>query len=265
VWQSVSLKWIQTVATRKPKYRVTPVEAQRRRLAALDRWFQFVNGERAVTPDNFGQELLVPTAWGLERKLLVLMGAPLTANEMEEIKVEIAAGLRQLAEKREWVISGAELGHFNIVISQIGTSYEGAARPQSLLGISALLQPKEEWRAGICAWCGKLFPKRKRSEYCKLQCSQRMRTFKARNPHWNGQLKAAIKAKQPIATYLLAQRKEPVRLVSTCPVCGHQFEVPGIPRSVQCPGHKGYFIAGSLNTKSSPLKGTSQPEEKANG
>jgi hypothetical protein len=246
------------VAKRKTKHKVTPIEAQRRRLDALQSWFEFVNDERAITPQNFGNELLGPTTWGLDQMGgygLTISGDPAEAErEVKNVKMEIAKGLKMLADNDEWVILGQNLGHFNIVISQIGTSFEGELRPLALLGISGLLHG-EEWRPGHCAWCGKLFLKKKRGEYCNPKCSQRMRTLKVRNKNrWKGLLREAKKAAVPIATYLLMQRKKPGRHVTTCPACKHEFEVREIPMSVQCPSHKGYFVAGPLNTKSVEVK-----------
>ncbi len=171
------------MAKRKSKYKVTPIEAQRRRLDALERWFQFVNDEREITPENFSNELLFPTAWGLGRGRSSGGTAPAGQREVEEIRMQIADGLKALADKGSWVIPGALLGRLNIVISQLGTALEGPAHARALAGISGLLQD-EEWRVGRCLWCGKLFVKKKRAEYCSLRCSQRMRTKRSRDPRW---------------------------------------------------------------------------------
>jgi hypothetical protein len=174
------------VTKRKPKYKITPVEAQRRKLDALESWFQFANGELAIaTRKNFVNELIVPTAWSLGRRgIVTLIGSSVdsASAEIEEIKMKVANGLKKLADSGEWVIPGAELGNFNIVVSRLGTSPEGDV-PSQLLAIAAVLQ-SEEWRAGLCAWCGRLFMKKKRGEYCGLKCSQRMRTKRVRDPRW---------------------------------------------------------------------------------
>lgn len=232
------------------KYKITPVEAQRLRLEALERWFQFINCERAIAPENFKNELLFPTFWSVRAKGFSLTGPSLTTLEVEEIRTLIMKGIRKIADKETWIVYSRDLGDFETQVSTFGTRYAGHARTLSQLGVLALFYG-EEWRAHSCAWCGKVFVKKHRGEYCGKNCSQRMRTFKTRNQgRWEGVLKAAQRARQPIAAYLLAQREKLLRYLTICPVCKHEFEVREIPMSVQCPNHKGYFIAGPLNTKS---------------
>src|SRR5208282_232672 len=197
---------------RKPKSQISLVEAQRRRLDALDRWFQFVNDPRAITPENFKYELLFATAWGLEQKGIQVLTKPLDRAEVEEIRMEIADGLKELADKREWIIPSAKLGSFNIVISQLGTSYEGTGRAHSLLGISGLLRG-DQWRAARCSWCGKLFLKKKRGTYCSLNCSQRVRTKRVRDPRWKKDEAQAEKLRITVNELRTADK-------CPCPKCG---------------------------------------------
>jgi len=189
----------------KPKHKISLIEAQHRRLDALDRWFQFINDERVITPENFAHELLGPTMWGAGRRRSGGTGLTNPA-EVEGIKMKVADGLKVLAEGRQWIIRGADLGHFDVVISELGTSYEGGARARSLLGIADLLQGGG-WRSAACSWCGKLFLKKKRGTYCSLICSQRMRTFKVRDPRSSRVIASAKKDGVPIAAWLKTHRK----------------------------------------------------------
>jgi hypothetical protein len=203
---------ILTVATRKSPSKITLLEAQRRRLEALDRWFQFINNERVITPENFSNELLFPTVWGLGRKAGYGLSGWVTPAEIEEIRMEISEGLKALADNREWIIPVAKLGHFNIVISELGVSYEGGLQAQALLGVSSLLD-LDAWRSTRCSWCGKPFLKKKRGEYCSLNCSQRMRTKRARDPLWRKDEKRARRLGFTVNELRTA-------LERPCPKCG---------------------------------------------
>jgi hypothetical protein len=224
------------VPRRKSKYKITPVEAQRRRLEALDRWFQFINGEREITPENFKEELLLPTAWGSGRKGIPLLTGSLGPAEIAEVKLEITNGLKQLADKGEWIIPAAKLGNFKIVISRLGTSHEGDALARSLLGLSDLLQGGEEWRADRCAWCGKPFLKKKRGEYCSLNCSQRMRTKRGRDPRWK---KDEAKAKKLGLTVNELRTAEKY----ACQECGAINLIPLAKPVFKCRKCEGIFAA----------------------
>ncbi len=202
---------------RKPNGKITLVEAQRRRLDALDRWFRFVNDELAITPENFRDKLLFPSAWGLEQKGIQGFTEPIEPAEVEEIKVEIANGLKELADKRQWVIPSADLGSFNIVISQLGTSYEGSDRAHALLAVSGLLRG-DQWRSARCSWCGKPFLKKKRGEYCSLRCSQRVCTKRIRDPRWKKD-EAQAKKLGLTVNELRTADKYP------CPKCGTKNQI----------------------------------------
>ena len=201
--------------TKREKRKITLLEAQHRRLDALERWFEFVNDEREITPENFSRELLDPTAW-VRGKLSGGIGLSKPA-EVKELKMKITHGLKALADGRQWIIPGTNLGRFNIVISEKGTDYEGEAGARSLLGIADLLKDGG-WRSACCSWCGKLFVRKKRGTYCGLKCSQRMRTFKVRDPRWRQLIAAANRAGVPLADWLQDQRKKPDEEV--CAQCG---------------------------------------------
>jgi len=249
------------------------LEDQRLGIDALERWFQFVNGEREIDELNFGDELLFPTAWARRfRRAGYSVRTPPSIADVEDIRVEIEHGLRLLADGHDWVINGAELQDCDIVITPIGIAHEGTVKALSLLGIAGLLSG-EEWRAGDCAWCGKLFLKKKRGEYCSKRCSQALRTFKTRNKAltsyrkpgrkpgtlvrmklWELRCKQAKEAGLPIAKLVRQERGITERFITTCPVCRHEFESPELWTTVQCAecksaDRKSFFVAGPLNSK----------------
>jgi hypothetical protein len=199
----------QGVAPIEPKPLITPVEAQRRRLKALDRWFEFVNGERVVKAEQFADTLLFPTFHSARAKGYGLSGK---ANiNVEQIRELAMHNLRTVAAGESWFVSSKDLEDFEIQVSPFGTQYRGTAWTLSQLGILALLYG-EEWRSALCAWCGKLFVRKHHGEYCTKKCSQRMRTFKARNPRAKVLLRDAVKAKIPIAAWLVnCESRSPAR------------------------------------------------------
>ena len=223
---------------------LTLVAIQRDNVNALEQWVKFATGQLDLSPDDIGQ-LLFATLRRIGRRVP-------DAAAIEKLRGWFLDGFNKVIDKGEWVIRSTELGDFVIVIGRTGTSYEehsGEGRALAGLSLARVLN-EEGWRLARCGWCGKQFMKRKRGEYCGPKCSQKRQTFKTRNPdRWEGLLRDAKKAKVPIATWLLAQRKKPERYVTTCPVCKHEFEVRELPTSVQCPAHQGYFVAGPLNSK----------------
>jgi hypothetical protein len=82
---------------RKPQYRITPVEAQRRRLGALSKWIDWVNDELPVTPENFERELLIPTFHALGAESRSTDNKPITREELDGLKRRITAGFKALA------------------------------------------------------------------------------------------------------------------------------------------------------------------------
>lgn len=223
----------------------TLVAIQRDNVNALEQWVKFATGERDLDGRDLG-ELVFATLRRFSRRVP-------DASAIQELRRWLLNGFDKIIDEGEWVIPSRELGDFIIVIGRTGTSYEepsGEGRALTGLSLAKVLN-EEGWRLARCGWCGKEFMKRKRGEYCGPQCSRKRQTFKTRNPdRWEGLLRDAKKAKVPIATWLLTQRKKPARLTATCPGCKHTFEVQALLTWVQCPGCKGGFLAGPLNTKS---------------
>jgi hypothetical protein len=170
------------MARRKPKYQVSLLEAQRRRLEALGRWFEFVEGRRAITRENFSNELLFPTyrALGGHPYFGAGRSSELSEENIAEVRQLIVDGFKELAQGRTWFLSLRDL---EISITLHGTGYKGTPLTLSQIGIAQLLR-NEEWRIGRCSWCGKGFLKKKRGEYCGGKCSQHMRTKRIRDPQW---------------------------------------------------------------------------------
>jgi hypothetical protein len=193
------------------KFRITPVEAQRRRLEALARWFKFVKGEWEVTPENFNDELLFPTYRALGGRGYS-PGGPPSQEDIDEVRQLIMKGFDKLAAGDEWFVTLERLG---ISITRNGMSYEAPSKDLGQLGAAQLLR-NEEWRIGRCAWCEERFLKKKRGEYCGRNCSQRMRTERARDPKWASKEADARKLGLPAA--IMTGRK---RATSNCPAgCG---------------------------------------------
>jgi hypothetical protein len=223
----------------------TLVSIQRDNVNALEQWVKFATGERNLSGRDIG-ELMFSTLRRFGRRVP-------DAPAIEELRRWLLSGFNKIVDEGEWVIPSRELGDFSIVIGRTGTAYEEhSAEGRALPGLTlAKLLNEESWRLARCAWCGKLFMKRKRGEYCGPKCSQTRQTFKARNPErWDAVMKAAEKAKLPIALWILQRLKKPERLVCTCPSCEFNFEVQSLLTWVQCPGCKGGFLAGPLNTES---------------
>ncbi len=234
---NAAVKYSFIVATRKPKRKITPVEAQRRRLEALTRWFDFIKGKLVVSPEQFDDTLLLPTFWSLggSGSGYSLTGSTIgqgadgrwrglpSAEQVEEVKRLIMDGLTKLVDERMWIVSLAEL---EISVTPHGTSYKGARSTLSQLGVAQLLRT-EEWRADRCAWCGDLFLKKKRGEYCSLRCSQRMRTKRARDPVWRKIDAKARKLGFTIEEYRTAENRP-------CPKCGAKNLTPQKQLIVGC-------------------------------
>lgn len=191
----------------KPPRKVTLLEAQRRRLDALERWFGFIEGRRAITPENFNVDLLVPTFWALGGHGHSSGGTP-SAGGLKAMRELIADGFKKMSHGRAWTI---ETGSLGIIITADATSYDGAQTELALFGIAQLLRT-EEWRIGACAWCGKVFLRKKQGEYCSARCSQFVRTKRVRDKRWKPDEAKARKFRMTVKEYRTAEKYP-------CPEC----------------------------------------------
>jgi hypothetical protein len=166
---------------------------------------QFANGKLQIESSEFGDygkdftdKLLFPTFWALGGHPLAGEGIQ-NAEELGRLKQEIVAGFDEVASGRQWVI---RLDQLTVVVSSRSVSYDGSAQALGTFGIGQLLRG-EEWRIAHCAWCGTMFVRKKQGLYCSPVCSQRMRTFKNRNPRrWKRMLGEALEAKLPFCAWL---------------------------------------------------------------
>jgi len=196
------------VPRQKPKYQVTLLEAQRRRLEALGRWFEFINDECEITPENFRHELLTPTYHALGGIPTFSDGPPSKEN-LAKVRQLIVNGFKEIAHGHAWSISLHDLG---IVITAAGTSFAGSQTDLGQLGIAQLLRT-EEWRIGACAWCGRGFLRKKQGAYCSPRCSQFVRTKRVRDPRWKRDEAKARKLRMTVDEFRTAERYP-------CPKCG---------------------------------------------
>jgi hypothetical protein len=196
------------VTRQKPKRKITLLEAQRRRIEALERWFGFIKGRRAITPDNFNVDLLVPTFWALGGHGHSSAGAP-SARSLEVMRQLIVDGFKKISRGRAWTI---ETGNLAIIVTAMATSFQGAQIDLGLFGIAQLLRT-EEWRIGACAWCRKDFLRKKQGEYCSARCSQFVRTKRVRDKRWKSDEVKARKAHMTVKEWRAAKQYP-------CPKCG---------------------------------------------
>ena len=81
----------------KTETKITPVEAQRRRLEALTRWFDFIKGKLVVSPEQFDDTLLLPTFWSLGGSG---SGDPLRARQSARERTAVGVDYRAPSKSR---------------------------------------------------------------------------------------------------------------------------------------------------------------------